>query len=102
MYYVQVGISIVFIISFFASLTYLLWLSVKVATRLVDRKDVTRKSFMALFITSISIFSIVIIWQDKSNWNIGTWIIIFSVLTSISIVSAAILAFGSWHLKKIK
>ena len=100
MYYVKIGFSIIFTISFFGSLVYLLSLSVKVATRLIDRKEATPKSFIASLLTWLSIFITVIIWQDKSNWNIGTWIMIFILLTGVSIVSATVSAFGLWHRKK--
>ena len=71
MYYLKIGFSIIFVISFFGSLVYLLSLSVKVATRLMDRKEATLKSFIASLFTWISMFTVVIIWQDKSHWNIG-------------------------------
>ena len=100
MYYVQIGFSIIFILSFFGSLAYLLSLSVKVATQLMDRKEATPKSFIASLVTWTSIFIVVIIWQDKSEWNFGTWIMVFTLLASISIVSAGVSAFGLWYRKK--
>jgi len=100
MYYLKIGFSIIFVISFFGSLVYLLSLSVKVATRLMDRKEATLKSFIASLFTWISMFTVVIIWQDKSHWNIGTWIMVFVLLIGISIVSAMVSAFGLWYRKK--
>src|ERR1051325_4948963 len=100
MYYLQISFSIILVLSIFGSLAYLLWLSAKVATQLMDRKAATSKAFMVSLITCTSIFIFVILWQDKSNWTLETWIMVLMLLTSISMFFAAISAFGLWYRNK--
>jgi len=100
MYYFQIGVSIIFVISFLASLIYLLSLSVKVDTHAMDSKEAIRKSFLTSFVTWMSMFIVYFIWQDKSNWNFGTRIMVIVLMTGFSIFSASLSAFGLWHWKK--
>lgn len=100
MYNLQIGISLAFIIIIFSSLTYFLWLSVKVATRLMERKEAIPKSFLASFVTWISIFIVYFVWQDMSKWNFVTWVMVIVLTIGFSTVMALISALGLWHWKK--
>jgi hypothetical protein len=100
MYYFQVSISFVFVIGLFASLAYLLSLSIKVATHLVDRKEAMRKSFVVSFATWMSMFIVYFIWQDRSNWNFIKWIMVVTLTTGFSIFMASLSALSFWQWKK--
>jgi hypothetical protein len=100
MYYLQIGISIVFIISFFASQIYLLSLSVKVATRLVERKEAMRKSFVISFVTWMSMFFVYLVWMDVANWNLTKFIMVIVLITGLSIFISSLSALGLWYWKK--
>jgi apolipoprotein N-acyltransferase len=99
MYYFQIGISIVFIIGLFASLAYLLYLSVKVSTRLIGRKEAMRKSFLISFFTWMAMFTVYLIWQDISHWNFGTWLMVIIFIFGFSAFGASIFALALWNWK---
>jgi hypothetical protein len=100
MYYIRIGISIIFTIGFFASNVYLLWLSVKVITHLIDRKEVMRKSFIISFFTWMSMFIVYLVWQDVSDWNLMKFVMVIVLTTGFSIFIASLSALGLSHWKK--
>jgi hypothetical protein len=100
MYYFQVSISFIFVIVFFASLAYLLLLSMKTATHLIDRKEAMHKSFVVSFVTWMSMFIVYFIWQDRSNWNFIKWIMVITLTTGFSIFTASLSALSFWQWKK--
>lgn len=100
MHYIRIGISIIFVISFFASLVYLLSLSVKLATRIIDRKEAMRKSFVISFTTWMSMFFVYLVWQDVSDWNLIKFVLIIVLTTGFSIFIASLSALGLWYWKK--
>ena len=100
MHYIRIGISIIFVISFFASLVYLLSLSVKLATRIIDRKEAMRKSFVISFTTWMSMFFVYLVWQDVSDWNLIKFVLVIVLTTGFSIFIASLSALGLWYWKK--
>ena len=100
MHYIRIGISIIFVISFFASLVYLLSLSVKLATRIIDRKEAMRKSFVISFTTWMSMFFVYLVWQDVSDWNLIQFVLVIVLTTGFSIFIASLSALGLWYWKK--
>jgi hypothetical protein len=66
----------------------------------MERKEAMRKSFLISFSTWMSMFIVYLIWQDISNWNFVTWIMIIVLITGFSIFTASLSALGLWHWKK--
>jgi hypothetical protein len=101
MYYLKIGISIIFVIGFFASLIYLFWLSIKVGTRLLDRKEAMRKSFITSFFAWMALFFVAILWQeDISSWDFRKWVMASILIFGFSFFTASLSALGLWNWKK--
>jgi hypothetical protein len=100
MYYFKVGVTIVFIIEFFASLAYTLYLSIKVATRNIERKEAMRRSFSISFLTVMFMFVIYLMWQDMSNLNFRGWVAVVVLITGFSFFVASVFALALWNWKK--
>ena len=100
MYYFKIIISVAFVIEFFVSLAYLLYLSMKVATHLIESKKAMRKSFLISFFSWLSMFIVYFLWQDISNWNLEIWIMVTAFTIGTSILVASISAFALWNWKK--
>ena len=94
MYYFQASLSLIFLIGFLASLIYLLSISIKVATHLLDRKEAVRKSFLVSFFTWMSMFVVYFVWQDRSNRTFASWIMVTLMMTGISLFAASLIALG--------
>ncbi len=99
MYYFKIGISILFIIIFIVSLVYTLVLSIKVAAKRIERKEAMRKSFAVSFLTFMFMFIVYLIWQDLSNLDIQTWILVIIFITGFSIFGGLTFAVSLWNWK---
>jgi len=100
MYYFKISISIIFIIIFIVSLAYTLILSIKVATKRLERKEAMSKSFTASFLTFMFMFIVYLIWQDLSNLDFQTWILIIIFIAGFSIFGGLAFAVSLWNWKK--
>ena len=99
MYYTQVGLSIALLGGIAFSLIYSLMLVIKLIKKRSNKRETMKKTFISAFLGWISIFLIVLIWQDKANWNIkvGLSLLIISILVSLVIAAFSALSFWSWR-----
>lgn len=100
MHYFKIGVTVVFVIEFFASLAYTLHLSIKVATRNIERQEAMRRSFSISFLTVMFMFVVYLMWQDMSNLDFRGWITIIILITGFSFLVASISALALWNWKK--
>jgi protein-S-isoprenylcysteine O-methyltransferase Ste14 len=99
MYYFKVAISAVFVIEFFISLFYLLLLSTKIATHLIERKEAMKKSFIVSFLSFMFMFIVYLIWQDLSNLSLWSWTMRIILTTGFSLFVGLIFSAALWNWK---
>jgi hypothetical protein len=100
MYYFQLGASLLFVIGFVISLIYQFSLSVQVSTKRLDSRSAMRKLFITSFCTWMSMFILVLIWQEKTTWSIGKGVMVFILFSFVAFVLAGISALGLWRWKR--
>jgi hypothetical protein len=100
MYYFQLGISAIFVIGFVISLIYQFSLSAQVSTKKLDTRNGIRKLFITSFCTWMSMFILVLIWSEKTTWNIEKGIMVFVLFSLVAFVLAGISALGLWQWKR--
>ncbi|SRR6266540_6422092 len=100
MYYFQLGASAIFVIGFVISLIYQFSLSIQVSTKRLDSRSAMRKLFIASFCTWMSMFILVLIWSEKTTWNLGKVIMVFILFSLVAFVLAGISALGLWRWKR--
>lgn len=100
MYYFQIGASVLFVISFVILLIYQFSLSVRVSAKRVEARNGVRKMFIASFSTWMSMLILVLIWSDKTTWNIEKGIMVFVLFSLVAFLLAGISAMGLWRWKR--
>lgn len=99
MYYFKVAISAVFVIEFFISLFYLLSLSAKVATRLIERKEAMKKSFIVSFLSIMFMLIVYLMWQDLSGLSLWSWMMLTILITGFSFFVGLLFSAALWKNK---
>jgi len=100
MYYFQLGALAIFVICFVISLIYQFSLSVQVSTKRLDSRSGIRKLFITSFCTWMSMFILVLIWSEKTAWDIGKGIMVFILFSLVAFVLAGISALSLWRWKR--
>ena len=100
MYYLQVAITIALSIGIVVSLIYSLFLVYNLVKRRSSKCETMKKTFISIFCGWISIFIIVFLWQDKSDWSIRAWATFLILSISISFIVAFFAAVSFWSWKE--
>jgi len=100
MFYFQLAASVIFVIGFVISLIYQFLLSIQVSTKKLDSRSGMRKMFITSFCTWMSMFILVLLWSEKTAWNIGKGVMVFILFSLVAFVLAGISALGLWRWKR--
>jgi hypothetical protein len=99
MYYFRLGASVLFVISFVILLIYQFTLSIRVSAKKLEARNGMRKMFIASFSTWMSMLMLVLLWSDKTTWNIEKGVMVFVLFSLVALLLADISALGLWRWK---
>ena len=99
-YYFQVAVTLLFAISLVVSILSSVVLSIRVGFRGLDSRVAMKRTFISSFCTWMSLFLVYSIWTDKRDWDITTGTMAFVLFLILSMIFAAVSAFGLWNWKR--
>lgn len=96
----QTSLTLILFVLVVYSLKYLLTLTNKAMKQLIDRKEAVKKAFIYSFILYMSIFLAIINFQDLSNLDIKSWIMLLLFMAAAALLVSTITTLSFLRFKK--